>query len=650
MIAASLLVLLLTPAAAAPAADEALERAVAAELGRAKRELKDEGYPSVYHAALNIWDFDDWDRWGAMGATRAETTMSQRILLPDLRVGGPELDNHPVTPKTEYLGIPVSLESDEFALRHALWRALDGSYKTASADYLRKQASVVTRGKAEYDTDDLAPEAPLVRRAPRPASPWDLDRLRRLEDAISAPFPRAPWLLNADSHVGLRRLWTRRRDTDGTAVDKAEDWARVDVEAAALSPDGLRQTVYREFYARAPADLPSESEVRAAADEMLKDLGEMRTAVTTSPFSAPALVDPSIAAALVFALGQRLSGEEQRNPAGAQTFRGRLGEKILPEELTLVDDPTQDAFRGRPLFGRYEHDDQGVPARRAVLVERGVLKGFLLSRYPVKGFGRSNGHGRGAVGQMPVGTPGNLFLTSARPRSAAEMLARLRAECRRAGKPYGLWVRKLRAYVQQQSGGGQGSIRFLAQVFLVDAETGAVTRVRDLDLVGTPLVMAGSILEAGADDEVNEVNPGSPVAVVAPSLILSDAELQRSETKPEKAPILPPPPASRAEPSQFVPYVQVVRYFIRGLAAPLDGLAVEGVESWRQTVKPAGLVVEAKASGPNLPAAGAAVKRLDAALDAATSRKHERTVVTGMMTRASYRARYGDGWPDAPPR
>lgn len=650
MIAASLLLLMMSPVAAAPAADEALERAVAAELGRAKRELKDEGYPSVYHAALNFWDFDDWDRWGAMGATRAEATMSQRILLPDLRVGGPRLDNHPVTPKTEYLGTPVSLESDEFALRHALWRALDGAYKTASADYLRKQAQVVMRGKAEYDTDDLASEPVLARRAPRPASSWDLDRLRRLEDAISSPFAQAPWLLHAESHAGLRRLWTRRRDTDGTAVDKAEDWARVDVEAAALSPDGMRQTVYREFYARAPSDLPSVSEARAAAVEMLKDLDEMRTAVTTSPFSAPALVDPSVSAALIFALGQRLSGEEQRNPAGAQTFRGRLGEEILPEQLTLVDDPTQGSFGGRPLFGRYEYDDQGVPARRIVLVDRGVLKGFLLSRYPVKGFGRSNGHGRSPVGQMAVGSPGNLLLSSARPRSTDDLLARLRAECRRTGKPYGLWVRKLRAYAQQQSGGAQGSIRFLAQVFLVETQTGKTLRVRDLDLVGTPLVMAGSILESGTDAEINEINPGSPAAVVAPSLLLSDAELQRSETKPEKAPILPPPPFERGPATMYVPYVQVVRYFIRGRAAPLEGLAVEGVESWRQTVKPSGLVVEAKVSGPNLAAAGGAVKRLDAVLDAATGSVHERTVVTGMMTRASYRARYGDAWPDAPPR
>lgn len=662
MIAASLLAVLLVRAEANPAADEALERAIAAELGRAKDELKDDGYPGVYHAALTVWDLDDWDRWGAMGATRAEATMSQRILLADLRVGSPALDNHPVTPRTEYLGTPVSLESDEFALRHALWRVLDGAYKTASADYLRKQAQLVMRGKAEYDTDDLAPEPPLDRRAPRPASSWDLDRLRRLEDAIAEPFSRAPWLLHAESHAALRRLWIRRRDTDGVAVDKSEDWARVEVEASALSPDGLRQRVAREFYARVPADLPSEDELRRAAGDLLKDLEELRVALATSPFNAPALVDPSVSAALVLALGQRLSGEEQRNPAGAQTFRGRVGENILPAGLGIVDDPTQVSLGGRPLFGRYEHDDQGVPARRAVLVERGVLKGFLLSRYPVKGFGRSNGHGRAPVGQMPFGMPGNLFLSVSEPRKAADLMERLREECRRAGKPYGLWIRKLRAYAQQQGGGVQGSIRFMAQVFLVETQTGKVVRARDLDLVGTPLVMAGSILAAGDDTEVNEFNPGAPTAVAVPSLLLADAELQRSESKPEKAPILPPPPVVAAESAAaprsrhgppfvpVVPYVEVVRYFVRGRVMPLEGLAVTGVESWRQILTPTGLAVDAKVSGPNLPSAGAAVRRVDAAMEAATAGKHERSVLVNMMTRAVYRARYGDGWPDRLPR
>ena len=647
-------------ARAAGASEAALERATQTELSRAKTELKDEGYPGIYHASIDVWDLEDWDRWSAMGSARAEAWMGQRIVLPDVRVGGPELDNHPVTPRGEYLGTPVSFADDEFALRHALWRVFDGAYKTATADYLRKEERVVSQGKADYDTDDLAAEPPLVSTAVRPASPWDRERLARLEDALSEPFRRDPSLLYAESHATSRRLWFRRRDTEGLKVDKSDDWAKLEIEAAALSPDGLRETVSRDWSARVPDALPSEAELRRAGRALLANLQELRVAVTTSPFSAPALLDPSVSAALVFALGQRLSGEEQRNPAGAQTFRGRLGARVLSEELTLTDDPTQTAFRGRPLFGHYEFDDEGVPARRVVLIERGLLKGFLLSRYPVKGSPRSNGHARAGVGIPPTGTPGALFLTSAAPQPVEKLLARLREECRVRQKPYGLWIRDLRAAVQQQGGGGQGSIRFVARVDLVEETTGKLTRVRDLDLVGTPLVMAESVVATGDDADASDVYLVAPTSVIAPSLLLAEAELQRSETKPEKAPILAPPmpfvpePEHRQAPEkEFVPkgaLIQVDRYLLAGWTDPVEKLDAPGIAAWRQTRTPDGIVIDVKIVGENPAAAAAAVRRTATAVESIAQGGVHKTVLAAMRSLSSYRARYEDGWPDDGPR
>jgi hypothetical protein len=662
MIALSLLLaaaLLAGPARAA-APEAALERAVQTELSRAKNELKDEGYPGIYYAALDVWDLEDWDRWSAMGAARAEAWMSQRIVLPHVRVGSAALDNHPDTPRVDYLGTPVSFADDEFALRHSLWRIFDGDYKTATADFLRKQERVVSQGKADYDTDDLAAEPPHASTPVRPASRWDRERLARLEDALSDPFRRDPSLLYAESHVNLRRLWTRRRDTEGLKVDTADDSARIEIEAAALSPDGLRETVSRDWSARAPEALPSEAELRHAGRALLSDLQELRVAVTTSPFSAPALIDPSVSAALVFALGQRLSGEEQRNPAGAQTFRGRLGQRVLSESLTLTDDPTQTSFRGRPLFGHYDYDDEGVPARRVVLIEHGELKGFLLSRYPVKGFPRSNGHARAPVGILPTGTPGVLFLTSAQAQPVDKLLARLREECRARQKPYGLWIRDLRAAVQQQGGGGQGSIRFVARVDLVEASTGKITRVRDLDLVGTPLVMAESLVAAGDDAEASDVYLVAPTSVIAPSLLLAEAELQRSETKPEKAPILPPPQPFIPEPEHRpVPakeftskgaFIQVDRYLLSGWTEPVKSLDADGVAAWRQTRTPDGIVIDVKIVGSNPAAAGAAVRRAATAVESIAQGGVRKTVLAALRSLSSYRARYEDGWPDDGPR
>jgi len=647
--AALALVLTLAPARAEPA----LERAISAELSRAKRELKEEGYPPIYWAQLTVWDLDDWDQWSDLAAPRAESTMRQRIALADARVGSPALDNHPVTPRGDYLGTPISLADDEFAVRHELWRVLDGAYKSATAEFLRKQASQVSRGRSDYDTDDLSSDPPATSTTAAPGPVWSLDRLRRLDDALADPLRTAPWVLHAESHVGLRRLRTRLRATDGLFVDKSDDWAKIEIEAVALSSDGFRETVARDWHALSPEMLPSEGELRRAGREMAEELAELRVAVTTSPFSAPALLDPSVAGALVFALGQGLSGEEQRNPSGAQTFRGLLGRRVLSEALTLVDDPGAAAFRGRPLFGHYGYDDQGIPARGATLIERGVLRGFLLSRYPLKGFPRSNGHGRAPIGQMPFGTPGNLFLTTASPLGREALTARLREECRRQGKPYGLWVRSLRAWSQQ--GGGQGSIRLLAAVSLVEADTGRVVRVRDLDLVGTPLVMAASVVAAGDDPAVSDTDAVAPASVVAPSLLLTEAELQRSETKPEKSPVLSPPPRAAPEagpsPAGASPaaFVQVNRYRL-GLPDPIDSLDVAGVLAWRQTRTHDGLVIDVKVGGPDQGAARAAVRRLDSAIASLSKGGVRRAVLFALAPSAAYRANCGDGWPDVGPR
>lgn len=534
---ALLILLLALPAAA----DEPLERAVDLELRRSMSELQQEGYPRPYYLSLTISDSELEDWRCVMGAARANGRFTQRVITPDLRVGGFELDNHPLAPSSAFAGRSVSLEDDEFAVRYGLWRMLDSSYKSASADFLRKQALRVRRGKTEYDTDDMTREPARLRPLARPAPAWDGASLRGLCAAASGEFRARPGLLHTDVGVKMTRQWHRLRDSDGSRVDFGRDLAEVELEAVDISTDGLRLYASRRFVVPAPAPLPAAETLRAAAREMLADLSALKEAKSTSPFSAPALLDPSVAAAVTLAIGTRLTGEEERNPNGAQIFRDKLGKPVLPRDLTLIDDPTAAEYDGVPLAGAYDFDSQGVPAAKVTLVEDGLLKGLLLSRFPVLGSSRSNGHARSSPGVLPNAFPGSLFLRSRAPISQSRLLDALRAECQRRDKPYGIWVRQLRSWSQQQGTGSQGSIRVSGMVYLVEAKTGKLTLVRDLDLVGTPLALMGNILKAGDDARPVSMMMGVPVSATVPSLLLSDAELQRAETKPEKSPILPPP-------------------------------------------------------------------------------------------------------------
>lgn len=643
----------LVAASAAGAAEGPVDRALEAELKRATTQLKADGYPAPYFVSLAAHDTESWERRCALGSLGLESRTVQRIISADVRVGSYELDNHPVGGAPANLGRLASVEDDEFALRHGLWRLLDGAYKSASADFLRKQALRVSRGKTEYDTDDLSREKPRLWRAERPADPWSRASLGELCLALSRPLRDSPRLLHAESTVRLRRLWTRLKDSEGTRADFGRESAELEVDAVDISTDGTRLFASRRWVVTSPEDLPSASEVVAEARAMLAELEALKEASSTSPFSAPALLDPSVSAAVLLAIGQRLSGEEQRNPGGAQTFRSQMGKRVMPEDFTVVDDPSLQRFGSTALAGRYELDDEAIPPQKTVLIQGGVLTGHLLSRYPVIGFPRSNGHGRASPGYRAWGSPGVLVLSTKRPLSQQRLLRKLRDEVQKRGKPYGLWVKGLRHFSQQQGTGGHASIRLMpGLLYLVEAATGKLTLVRDLDAVGTPLVLMANMLAAGDDPQAKNYGGAVPVSVVAPSLLLADLELQRAETKPEKEPILPPPAASASDERKSppivprLPHVQVNRYRLRGLSRAVPAFVMDGLLELRQHQEGADLVLDAKLRGRSLSKLGDAARRLDVSVERLAGGKPvDKAVLVPAMTETSYRSMYGAGWP-----
>ena len=148
---------------------------------------------------------------------------------------------------------------------------------------------------------------------------------------------------------------------------------------------------------------------------MASDLSALRAAPLAEPYSGPALLSGRAAAVFFHeVLGHRVEGQRQRGRDEGQTFTKKVNEKILPEFLSVTDDPTLRTLGGTELSGFYRYDDEGIPAARVEVVKDGILKNFLMGRLPVKNFSNSNGHGRAQSGLMPVGRQGNLIVTSSK--------------------------------------------------------------------------------------------------------------------------------------------------------------------------------------------------------------------------------------------
>ncbi len=521
---------------------------VSSEIAKAMTQLHEPGYPLPYFISINVSDVDNWDSECDMGALNWSEHWRGRSLFSDIRVGSYALDNHQNPSPLGILGSWISLDDDSFALKHDLWLGLDDSYKSAAAQFLRKEALRVRNGKREYDTDDLSHEPAAVF---TPAFPplargvVSYRKMRKLCRNLSQVFAQKPSLIQGNVSIERRRILSRFYNSGGTRIHSFLDVFHTQLNIAAISKDGMKLYVARNFVSLSSATLESESPIKSQAQQMISEMDSLLVASSTSPFNAPALIDPSVTSAIVLSLGLNFSGEAERNPSGAQIFRGKVGKIVFSRDLTLIDDPLDKFFNETPLVGSYSYDAEGVKARKVLLVRNGRLKNFLLSRYPVIGFPRSNGHARGDVGSYPRAMPSNLFLEARQGYSQAKLMKILRKELRKEGKPYGLWIGQMRAFTQENSASGEESLRIMPElVYLVNAKTGKRTLVRGLDLVGTPLGFLNHVLGAGKDMTAsNHLLGWVPISVVSPSLLLSQVELQRSKEAPVKPPILPAPRA-----------------------------------------------------------------------------------------------------------
>ena len=128
-------------------------------------------------------------------------------------------------------------------------------------------------------------------------------------------------------------------------------------------------------------------------------------------------------------------------------------------------------------------------------VENGILKTFLLSRSPIKGFDRSNGHGRRQAGLEPLSRQSNLLVESTRQVPEKQLRQMLIDEIKRQKKPYGF-------YFEQVTGGftttGRAGIQAFKVIPLVVYRVYPDGRpdelVRGADIVGTPLASFAKIL------------------------------------------------------------------------------------------------------------------------------------------------------------
>jgi predicted Zn-dependent protease len=531
------------------------------ELDRSMGRLRLRGYEAPYFISYTLRDLESYEVSGKYGAVFSKDHERRRVVQVEVRVGSYAMDNTSADEREAQLDdtstnmVEISkdapLDDDPDALRGVLWMLTDQKYKQALSAYARKRARRVTA----VDEDDRLPsfsrEPPQHDLGTAKAPPFavDLGGMEQSVRSAGARLKQAP-LLDGEIKLSADRQARYYVSSEGSQVVEERTIFGSHVGAQARAKDGMLLQNEWDVFGRSRGELPRDEELAAAVDRLARDLLALQAAPAVDPYTGPAILMEEAAGVFFHeTIGHRLEGERQENEQEGRTFKGQVGQRVLPPFLSVIDDPTlMRSPAGAPaLNGYYRFDDEGVRARPVTLIDRGILRDYLKSRTPVLGSLRSNGHGRAEGTNDPIGRMANLVVRSARQVTLAELKQQLLAEVRRQGKPYGLIIRDILGGSTNTANLGSQTFRGQpTMVYRVDAKTGVESLVRGVEMVGTPLSSVAKIV--ATSDTVGVFNGycGAesgmvPVSTVAPAVLFTEIELQRAQKSSERPPILPPP-------------------------------------------------------------------------------------------------------------
>jgi predicted Zn-dependent protease len=543
-------------AAEPPAVDAAVFQAMRAELERTTSELRLPGAAAPYYASYWVVDAAERSVEATLGTLVSDSASKARFVKIELRVGSALSDNSNFAggasldgdfmKEAELLSPrPAPLDDDVPELRRQLWLATDAAYKNAVETLQRKRATKQSEIAARTEVPSFSSQTSSTVVVPdEPAR--DTTDPRGLARRVSAVFRKFPEVHKSSVHFLASTARRRFVASDGGLAVEPLHFAGIEITCEGQAEDGMAIERSAFLAARAGGALP-EASALAEAERVGAELVSLRGATVATDYSGPVLFEGRAAAQLAYELlGDSLSGTPA--PAGNEDMESplarKLGKRILPRGFTVVDDPTLTTYAGAPLLGHYAVDDEGTAAERALLVDDGHLKGFLMSRTPREGLPRSNGHGRSGLIGWARARAANLLVSAKGGLSKKALRAKLASVVREQGAKFGIVVTELATRTSTTNGTMMPAPELAYRV----TPDGEETLLRGATLAQMSVRDLRDVLAAGRDAAVysfvteNDGGLDLPASIAAPSLLFEDVEV-RGPTAPSKRPPVVPRPA-----------------------------------------------------------------------------------------------------------
>jgi PmbA/TldA metallopeptidase C-terminal domain len=523
--------------AAHPAASgDALLEALLTELDRSKAQLKMDQVAPPYYIEYHVNDVDDYTAEAAFGALRENQRVRYRVLRVVVRLGDYKQDSYYGQGLGESAILP--LDDDPIALRHQIWLATDDAYKAAGQALSEKRAALKQFSAESNPVDDFS-KAPVVTDL-QPIATLQVDEgqwKKNLQDVTNL-YRQYPEVQTVSATLRFTASTDYLVNSEGTVTRNGKKIYSITFNSSAQAADGMRLSRNPFWVVAEQKELFDHDRLLAEANKMLSTLTALREApIVEEDYRGPVLFGPDAAddviASLVGAnvLGRKPQLGRPNRTTGA--FATSYKTRVLPNFLSIVDDPTLASFQGKSLVGNYDVDADGVKAQRVTLVENGTLVNYLVGRQPIRDFPVSNGHDRAGVGTLPTPNLGVLLVKSSDAETPTALKQRVVQMITEQGKPYGYRVETL---------GPGNAPRLLYRIYPDGHEElvrGAVFNELDVR------ALRSDLLAVGDDPLVSNRAGGVATTVISPSILFDELEVKRADTSKDKLPDYAAPPLTK---------------------------------------------------------------------------------------------------------
>lgn len=534
-------------------------KAMDTELKRSMKKLSRLD-PPIYFLSYQI----DSERSVSVAATLGEKaysyTSSHYTADIDARAGGRELDNTRKLKSIDYGRRNPNILTSGYMpspkqIRNMLWLLTEDALTAAQEDYLKVKTNALTSSKREDNSDDFSKKGKAASYyAPIEDSPLIsqqmLEDMTKRTEQYSAIFKDQDFILSSAVSYSAALKNKYFVNSEGTKIVQGQVLARLSYNITSRNKDGMILERGNYYDVTTPDEIPSSEKVISDINRSIAELKALQNAPAAEPFHGPVILKNKATGVFFHEiLGHRVEGHRQKDDDFGQTFTNKINKQVISPLISVYDNPTMKYFNTVPLRGYYAYDDEGIASQNVTVIENGVLKNFLMSRSPIKGFDSSNGHGRKQAGYRPVSRMGVTMVEAAQTVPFDTLKQMLKEEIKKQNKPYGLIIDDISGgFTMIDTSSPQAFKVNPLLVYKVYPDDRPDEIIRGADIVGTPLTSFNKIIAAADDYAVFNGSCGAesgwvPVSAIAPSVLISELEVERVQRSYDNLPILPPPPA-----------------------------------------------------------------------------------------------------------